>query len=158
MATELFLFRAGVTMNHVPYKGTGPALTDLMAGHVALTFGAAAGTLPHVKANRLRALAVTSAQRFSSEPSIPTVAESGLGGYEVLDWSGLIGPRGIARTVVDRLSDEIEKVLRRKDVAERFQQAGLSPGGGGPEQFLDRIRREMDMWREVVTKAKIAVN
>jgi tripartite-type tricarboxylate transporter receptor subunit TctC len=158
MATELFLFKAGVRMNHVPYKGTGPALTDLVAGHVALTFGAAAGTLPHVKAQRLRALAVTSAQRFSSEPSIPTVAESGLPGYEVLDWSGLLGPRGLPAAAVDRINDETNKVLTKKEVTERFQQAGLSAGGGEPAQFLERIRREMDMWREVVAKAKIAVN
>ncbi len=158
MATELFIYRAGISMNHVPYKGTGPALTDLMAGHVTLTFGAAAGTLPLVKAHRLRALAVTSPQRFSAEPSIPTVAESGLPGYEVLDWSGLIGPRGLPRPVVERIHDETTKAFTRKEFAERFQQAGLSPGGGEPEQFLERIRREMDMWREVVTKAKISVN
>ena len=158
MATELFLWKAGMKMNHVPYKGSGPAMTDLMAGHIALAFSSAAGAFPYVRANRLRALAVTSAQRFPSEPSIPTVAESGVPGYEVLDWGGLLGPRGLPRAVVERVNDETNKVVKRKDVAERFQQSGLTAGGGEPEQFLERIRREMGTWREVVARAKIAIN
>jgi tripartite-type tricarboxylate transporter receptor subunit TctC len=158
MATELFLFRTGVRMNHIPYKGGGPAVSDLIAGHVAVAFAAAAAALPHVKANRLRALAVTSAERFASEPEIPTVAESGVPGYDVLDWSGLIAPRAVPRPIVERLNDETNKALRRREVADRYQQQSLTPAGGDPEQFLERIRREMDTWRDVVAKAKIVVN
>ena len=158
MATELFLWKAGIVMNHVPYKGVGPALTDLMAGHIALAFSSAAGAFPYVRANRLRALAVTSVQRFPSEPSIPTLVESGVPGFEVLDWGGLLGPRGTPRAVIERINDETNKVLKRKDVAERFEQMGLNAGGGDPDQFLERIRRERETWSQVVTKAKIAVN
>lgn len=158
LATELFMHQAGIRMNHVPYKGTGPALTDTIAGQVTLILGSVAATLPHVKSGRLRGLAVTSTQRVPTAPAIPTVAESGLPGYEVLDWSSLIGPKGTPRAVVDRINGEVSKALAQKDIKERLQQDGLVPGGGTPEQLLDMIRREMDMWRKVIAEAGIKVN
>jgi tripartite-type tricarboxylate transporter receptor subunit TctC len=157
LATELFMHQAGIKMVHVPYKGTGPALSDIMAGQITLLFGSVAATLPHVKSARLRALAVTSAQRMSADPSIPTIAESGLPGYEVLDWNALIAPKNTPRAVVDRINGEIRKVLAQKDLEDRFLQDGLSAGGGTPEQLLDLIRKEMEMWRQVIAAAGIKV-
>ncbi len=158
LATELFMHQSGIRMNHVPYKGTGPALTDTMAGQVTLLFGSVAASLPHVKSGRLKALAVTSAQRMNADPSIPSIAESGLPGYEVLDWSALIAPKGTPRAVVDRINGEVRKVLAQKDLEDRFQQEGLSAGGGSPEQLLDMIRREMETWRKVIAAAGIKIN
>lgn len=158
LATELFMYQAGIRMNHVPYKGTGPALTDTMAGQITLIFGSVAATLPHVKSGRLRGLAVTSAQRIAAEPSIPSVAEAGLPNYEVLDWSSLIAPKGTPRPVVERINGEVRKVLAQKDFEARLQQDGLSPGGGTPEQLLDMIRREVEQWRKVIDAAGIKVN
>ena len=152
------MYQAGIKMNHVPYKGTGPALTDTMAGQITLLFGSVVASLPHVKSNRLRALAVTSAQRMSTDPAIPTIAESGLPGYEVLDWNALIAPKGTPRAVVDRVNGEVRKVLAQKDLEERFQQDGLAAGGGTPEQLLDMIRKEMEMWRKVIAVAGIKIN
>ncbi len=158
LATELFMYQAGIRMNHVPYKGTGPALTDTISGQVTLLFGSVVASLPHVKSGRLRALAVTSSQRSAAAADIPTVAESGLPGYEVLDWSSLLAPRGTPPTVVDRLNGDVRKVLAQKEVIERLQQNGLAPGGGTPDQLMDMIRREMEMWRKVVAAAGIKAN
>ncbi len=158
LATELFMYQAGIRMNHVPYKGTGPALTDTISGQVTLLFGSVVASLPHVKSGRLRALAVTSSQRSAAAADIPTVAESGLPGYEVLDWSSLLAPRGTPPTVVDRLNGDVRKVLAQKEVIERLQQNGLAPGGGAPDQLMDMIRREMEMWRKVVAAAGIKAN
>lgn len=158
LATELFMYQAGIRMNHVPYKGTGPALTDTISGQVTLLFGSVVASLPHVKSGRLRALAVTSSQRSAAAADIPTVAESGLPGYEVLDWSSLLAPKGTPPTVVDRLNGDVRKVLAQKEVIERLQQNGLAPGGGAPDQLMDMIRREMEMWRKVVAAAGIKAN
>jgi tripartite-type tricarboxylate transporter receptor subunit TctC len=158
LATELFMYQAGIRMNHVPYKGTGPALTDTISGQVTQLFGSVVASLPHVKSGRLRALAVTSSQRSAAAADIPTVAESGLPGYEVLDWSSLLAPRGTPPTVVDRLNGDVSKVLAQKEVIERLQQNGLAPGGGAPDQLMDMIRREMEMWRRVVAAAGIKAN
>jgi tripartite-type tricarboxylate transporter receptor subunit TctC len=158
LATELFMHQAGIKMNHVPYKGTGPALTDTMAGQVTLIFGSVAATLPQVKSGRLRGLAVTSAQRIAAAPSIPTVGESGVPHYEVLDWSSLVAPKGTPRPVVDRLNGEVRKVLAQIDFETRLQQDGLAAGGGTPEQLLDMIRREIEQWRKVIDAAGIKIN
>jgi tripartite-type tricarboxylate transporter receptor subunit TctC len=155
LATELFMYQAGIRMNHVPYKGTGPALTDTMSGEVTLLFGSVAASLPHVRSGRLKALAVTSAQRSAAAPDVPTVAESGLPGYEVLDWSSLLAPRGTPPAVIDRLNGDVRKVLARQEVIERLQQNGLAPGGGAPAELMEMIRREMEMWRKVVAAAGI---
>ena len=158
LATELFMYQAGIKMNHVPYKGTGPALTDAVAGQITLIFASVPAALPQIKAARLRALAVTSPQRIAADSSIPTVAESGLPGYEVLDWGSLISPKGMPRPVIDRINSEVRKVLAQKDLEERLQQDGLSPGGGTPEQLLDMIRGEIEKWRKVIDLAGIKVN
>jgi tripartite-type tricarboxylate transporter receptor subunit TctC len=155
LATELFAYMAGIKMNHVPYKGTGPALTDTIAGQTTLIFGSIAATLPFVKAGRLRAIAVTTPQRVATEPMVPTVIESGVPGYETLVWQALIGPKGLPRAIVDRVNSEVTKVIAQKDMVERLQQEGLSPAGGTPQQLLELLRREINVWHGVVVRAGI---
>ena len=158
LTTELFLHMAGVKMTHVPYKGGGPAMTDLIAGHIQLVFATSQVGLPQVKAGRLRALAVTTPERMPAEPALPTVAESGVTGYEVTNWHGLIGPKGLPRAVVERLNGEMAKILSLKEMEERLQADGMSPAGGTPEQLFEQIRKEVGQWRQVVMRAGITVN
>ena len=158
LATELFQLQAGIKMNHIPYKGVGPAVVDAMAGQIALLFGSVPATLPHVKSGRLRAIAVTSAQRTPAAPAIPTIAESAVPGYEVLDWNALIGPKGVPPEIVARINAEVKKIVTQKDVEERLLQDGLSGGGGTSAQLLDMIRKEMEMWRKVIADAGIKIN
>jgi tripartite-type tricarboxylate transporter receptor subunit TctC len=155
LATELFASMAGFKLNHVPYKGTGPALQDTIGGQTNATLGSTASTLPHVRSGRLRALAVTTTRRLASEPDIPTVAEAGVPGYETVLWHGLIGPKGMPRAVVERLNAEVSKVLQLKETGEQLQSDGVSPAGGTPEQFLAAITREIEVWRRVVTEAGV---
>jgi tripartite-type tricarboxylate transporter receptor subunit TctC len=158
LTTELFLHMAGVKMTHVPYKGGGPAMTDLIAGHIQLVFATSQVGLPQVKAGRLRALAVSTPERMPAEPALPTVAESGVPGYEVTNWHGLIGPKGLPRAVVERLNGEMAKILSLKEMEERLQADGMSPAGGTPEQLFEQIRKEVGQWRQVVVRAGITVN
>ena len=108
-----------------------------------------------MRTGRLRALAVTSSTRLASEPEIPTVAEAGVPGYETVLWHGLIGPKGMPRTVVERLNAEVSRVLRLKETGEQLQNDGVSPAGGTPEQFLTAIAREIEVWRRVVNEAGV---
>jgi tripartite-type tricarboxylate transporter receptor subunit TctC len=155
LATELFASMAGFKLNHVPYKGTGPALTDTIGGQTGALFGSVTTTLPHVRAGRLRALAVTTAGRLAAEPDIPTVAEAGVPGYETVLWHGLIGPKGLPAPIVERLNAEVTKVLDLKDTADQLQNDGVSPAGGRPEQFREAIRKEIELWRKVVSEAGV---
>ena len=158
LTTELFLYMAGVKMTHVPYKGGGPALQDLIAGHIQLVFATSQTSLPQVKAGRLRALAVTTPERIAAEPSLPTIAESGVPGYAVINWLALIGPKGLPRAIMDRLNGEIAKILKQKEFEERLQAAGVSAAGGTPEQLYEQVRSEIEQWRKVVARANIKIN
>ena len=151
LAAELLSSMAGIKMNHIPYKGGAPALTDTIAGQTDLCFNVVAGTLPHVKSGRLRAIAVTSARRMPSEPDIPTVAESGVPGYEVNQWYGIIGPKGLPTPIVTRLNGEMAKVLKTKEAADQLRNEGLVPASGTPEQFRALIGKDIQLWRKVVT-------
>ena len=155
LATELFLYKAGLKMTHVPYKGGGPALIDLMAGQIQIVFATPQAGLPHVKAQRIRGIAVTTSERVAAAPDIPTVAESGVPGYEVTNWHGLIGPKGLPRPVVERLNAEVNKALKGKDLDEKLNTNGVSAVGGNPEMLYELIRREIDQWRQVVTAAGV---
>ena len=157
LTTELFLHMASIKMTHVPYKGGGPAMIDLIAGHIQLVFATAPLGLPHAKAGRVRALAVTTPERVAAEPGIPTVAESGVPGYEVTNWHGLIGPKGLPRPVVERLNGEMTKIIRQKEMEERLQTDGLTAVGGTPEQLYEQVRKELEQWRLVVQRAGIKV-
>ena len=154
-ATELFNLKAGIKMTHVPYKGTGPALTDTLSGQTNLFFSSAAVALSHVQAGKLKVLAVTSAKRIAALPNVPTVAEAGLGGYDVYLWHGLIGPKGLPRPIVDKLNQAATKTLTLKETAEKLASDGVSPAGGTPEQFKATIQQEIELWRKVAADAAI---
>jgi tripartite-type tricarboxylate transporter receptor subunit TctC len=155
LSTELFLFMAGIKAVHIPYKGTGPALTDTMAGNTQFLFGSIAATLPIAKQGRLRAVAVTTAKRNPALPDIPTVAESGVKGYDVILWHGLIGPKNLPRPIVDRVNGELNKALTAKDMAEKLATDGVAAAGGTPEQFAAIIKRDIEVWRGVVQRAGV---
>jgi len=155
MATELFQTTAGIKMNHIPYKGTGPALTDTIGGQTDVFFSSTATAVPHVQAGKLRALAVTSAKRIAALPNVPTVMESGVKGYEVILWHGLIGPKGLPRPIVERINAEATKTLKLKETAEQLQNDGVAPAGGTPEQFHEQIRKEIGVWRKVASDAGV---
>jgi tripartite-type tricarboxylate transporter receptor subunit TctC len=155
MSTELFQSMAGIKMNHIPYKGTGPALTDTMAGHTTLLFGSIAATMPIVKSGRLRPIAVTTVRRIPALPDIPAVDESGVKGYDVTNWHGFIGPRALPRPIVDRINGEVTKIIKVKDMEEKLQADGVAPAGGTPEQFGQIIAREIAQWKKVAAQANI---
>jgi tripartite-type tricarboxylate transporter receptor subunit TctC len=155
MATELFQSMAGVKMNHIPYKGTGPALTDTLGGQTDVFFSSTATAMPHVQAGKLRAVAVSTAKRIPALPEVPTIAESGVPGYDVVLWHGLIGPKGLPRPIVDRINGEVTKALALKATAEQLQNDGVAPAGGSPEQFRTQIEKEIKLWRKVATDAGV---
>jgi tripartite-type tricarboxylate transporter receptor subunit TctC len=158
LATELLASMAGFKLNHVPYKGTGPALSDTIGGQTNALLGSVSTTLQHVRAGRLRALAVTTTRRIPAEPELPTVAEAGVPGYETTLWHGLIGPKGLAAHVVERIHVEVTRVLSLREAAEQLQTDGVSPAGGSPEQFRETIRTEIAVWRKVVADAGVKVD
>ena len=158
LSGELFKSMTGVQMTHVPYKGGGLALTDVIAGQIQVVFATSQTGLAQAKAGRVRALAVTTPQRIAAEPDLPTIAEAGVPGYEVTNWHGLIGPKSIPRAVVDRLNGEMNKILKAKEMEERLQGDGVSPSGGTPEQLAEQIRKEIEQWRQVVTRAGVKIN
>jgi len=155
LATELFLHTTGVKAVHIPYKGTGPAITDTMAGQTQMLWGSIGPTLPVVKNGRLRAIAVTTAKRIPALPDVPTVMESGVPGYEVVLWHGLIGPKGLPRPIVDRVNAELNKALKAKDMEEKLATDGVSSAGGTPEQFASLIKRDIEIWRKVIQTAGV---
>jgi len=157
MAFELFRTAAGVKITHIPYKGTGPALVDGMAGQVHMLFGNVLSSLTHVKAGRLRALAVTTAQRSRVLPDLPTITESGVPGYENSTWFGLLAPAGTPAAVLGRLNSELVKASRSPDIVERIAPDGGEPVGSTPEEFGRHVAAEIIRWRKVVKDADIKV-
>jgi tripartite-type tricarboxylate transporter receptor subunit TctC len=155
MATELFQSMAGIKMNHIPYKGTGPALTDTIGGQTDVFFSSTATAVPHVQSGKLRAIAVTTSKRIPALANVPTVSESGVKGYDVILWHGLIGPKGLPRPIVDRINAEAGKALKVKETADQLQNDGVAPAGGTPEQFLAQIRKEIGIWRKVAAAAGV---
>jgi tripartite-type tricarboxylate transporter receptor subunit TctC len=154
-ASELFNQRAGTKMTHVPYKGSGPALTDTISGSTQVFFSSASTAVPHVNGGRLKALAVTTSKRIPALPNVPTVAEEGIANYDVTLWHGLIGPKGMPAEVVNRINAAAAKSLKLKETEDQLQNDGVSPAGGTPQQFGETIRREIEMWRKVVQEANI---
>ena len=155
LATELFADMAGIKMIHIPYKGTGPALTDTMAGQVQMLFGSVGATLPQMSSGRLRAIAVTTAKRIAAAPDVPTIAESGVKGYEVILWHGLIAPKALPKPILDRVNGELNKALKTKEMLDRLAGDGVSAAGGTPEQFAALIKKDIEVWRAVVKKAGV---
>jgi tripartite-type tricarboxylate transporter receptor subunit TctC len=150
LAGEMFKGAAGVTMTHVPYKGAGPAVNDLLAGQIQVMFAPIVAVLPQVKAGRLKALAVTSAKRSQAAPELPTLAESGLDGYAIVSWFGLFVPMATPQAVVDRLHAETLKALKNPETIERFAKEGAVPEGSTPAEFLAYVQQEYARYAKVV--------
>jgi tripartite-type tricarboxylate transporter receptor subunit TctC len=155
LAAELFKAMAGVDLLHVPYKGTGQALTDLLAGHVNLMFAPAQTVMPYVRAGKLRALAVTGSKRSETLPDLPTVGESGLPGYEAVGWFGLLAPAATPKATVSKLSAEANRVLAMSDVREKMLGLGADPAGNTPEEFARFIRGDQAKWSKLMKEAGI---
>ena len=154
-ATELFNVRAGISMTHVPYRGTAPALTDTLAGQTKIFFSSAASAMPHIQAGKLKILAVTSAQRHPSLPDVPTVLEAGVPDYEVELWHGLIAPKGVPRPIVDKINKAANDALKLKDATEKLASDGVAPAGGTPEEFGATIAREIALWAKLAADGVI---
>jgi len=150
LASELFKLSAGVSIVHVPYKGTGQALTDLIGGQVQMMMSSMLPAIPHVKAGRLRGLAVTSARRATTLPEMPTLAESGLPGFETTSWHGMLVPAKTPKAITMRLHAEMVKTLNQPDVKERFANQGMDIVCNTPEQFAAYIKSESEKWAKVI--------
>ncbi len=155
LAGELFKSLAHVDMNHIPYKGGAPAANDVIGGQVELMFSPIPVAMPHVKSGRLRALAVTGSKRWPTSPDLPTVAESGVPGYDVTGWYGIVAPARTPGAIVMRLNQEIVKMLALSDVRQQFASFDLEPIGSSPEQMASHVNAELVKWASVVRDAKI---
>jgi len=158
LSGELFKAMAGVEMQHVPYKGSPPALQDVVGGQVSMTFDNITTAWPLAKAGKLRALAVTTAKRSSVAPEVPTLAESGLPGFEIGSWQGVFAPAGTPPEIVKRLNAEIVKILNLPDVREKLVALGAEPVGDTPEQFSAYVKTEVVKWSDIVRKSGAKVD
>ena len=158
LAGELFKLQAKVNLLHVPYKGAGPAIIDLVAGHVQLGFDVIPVAGPQVKAGKLRALGVTSAKRSTLFPELPTVTESGVADFDMSTWWGLVAPAAVSKDVIARLHGEAAKVLRQKDIASRIAEQGAEVVGGTPAEFSAFISAERTKYARIVKAANIKID
>ncbi|MBS0336092.1 MAG: tripartite tricarboxylate transporter substrate binding protein [Proteobacteria bacterium] len=155
---ELFQRQAGIRCAHVPYKGAGPAVTDLMGGSIDLYFGNSQSVSTLVSSGRLRAIAVTSPKRMATFPNVPTIAESGYPGYEAGTWSGLVAPAGTPKAIVDRLNAEVVKALKTKALLDKLAADGSEAMGGTPQRFAEHIRSEHAKWGAVIRESGIKLD
>jgi tripartite-type tricarboxylate transporter receptor subunit TctC len=158
MSMELFKSMAGLDIQHVPYKGSSPALTDLIGGQVAIFIGNMPPTVPHVKAGKLRALAVTTKSRSALMPELPTINEGALPGFETVAWFGVLAPAGTPPDIVNRLSTEIGKIARSPEMRERLIAMGAEPVGSTPAEFKAVIDRDIAKWKPLAQKVGIKVD
>ena len=152
---EVFNARAGVDILHVPYKGSAPAVADLIGGQVSIMYDTVASCLPHIKAGKLRPLAVATAKRSSALPDVPTIAEAALPGFEVTTWFGALAPAKTPKELVVKLNAEMVKILNMSDVRQRLLDAGAEPVGNTPEEMAAQIKRETEAFAKIVKQAKI---
>ena len=152
---ELFRRIAGIELVHVPYKGGGEAVAAVLGGHVQMSFGAVSTALPHMKTGRLRALGVTSLKRLSAAPDVPTIAESGLPGYEVVQWFGVFVPAGTPKSVIVQLNRELAGILALQEVMDRYSAQGVEPTGSTPEAFDAYVKAEVAKWKKLLKEMDI---
>ena len=157
MALEMFKLAAGVDAIHVPYKGSGPMLIDLMGGQIDYSFDTMTAATPHVKSGKVIAVAQTRQKRAVGHPTVPTMAESGFPGFEATTWYGLVGPGKMPAAMAKRMNEDINKVLAIADVAEKFEQYGAEDGGGSTEKFGSFIQEEFRKWAKVVKDAGVKI-
>ena len=158
LAMEYLKFATGMDMLHIPYKGTGPALTDLIAGRIQVFSAGTTALLQYIKSGKVRAIATGTPQRIPSLPQIPTVAESGYKGFESVQWYGIMTPAQTPEPVIRKLQEETYKALRSPLIAERFASEDAIIGGGPPSEFASLIAQQQSLWKEVITKAKIKID
>jgi len=153
-----FAKQAGVDILHVPYKGSGPLVTDLLGGQVDMSFDTVTPVLQHIKGGKLRALAVTTAKRASALPDVPTLAESGLAGFDLGTWFGVMAPAATPKDIVARLNAEMVKIIASADFKKRMQEVGAEPVGDSPEQMAKRIKDDTDKYARLVKDAKVTID
>ena len=158
LALEMFMLQAGVKAIHVPYKGSGPMLTDLIGGQVQYSFDTMTAATPHVKTGKAVAIAQTRLKRAAGHPSVPTMAESGFPGFEATTWYGLVGPGRMSPALARRINEDVNKVLVMPDVMERLEASGAEDGGGSTEKFAQFIQIELQKWAKVIKDAGVKVD
>jgi tripartite-type tricarboxylate transporter receptor subunit TctC len=158
LVTELFMYLAGIKLNHVPYKGSGPAQQDLMSGIVKVSFVGTPIAIPHMKSGRLIALGVSTAQRSPEMPEVPTIAEAGVPGFEARVWIGLLAPAGTPPEIVGKLNGEIAKLMRTEEVKKLLLPTGMEPDSDSPAQFGSFLKEDYDKWGKVVRESGATVN
>lgn len=158
LAGELFNMQAGTQLQHIPYKGSAPAMTDLLGGQVQLMFADAPTALPQIRAGKVRALGVASAQRSALLPELPTIAEGGLPGYEAYSWAALVAPAGTPKDIVAKISTDLQRVMTQPDVKQRLFDAGAEAMPTSPEKLAQMLRSEIEKWAKVVKAANIRMD
>ena len=148
----------GTTLLHIPYKGSGPLTTDLLGGQVTMSFDTITPALPHIKAGKLRALAVSTARRSSALPDVPTLEEAGLKGFDIGTWFGVLAPAGTPRDVLQRLSSEMQKIIQSPEFKKRMEEIGAEPIGNTPEQMARQIKDETEKFAKLVKEAKVTID
>jgi len=158
LALEMFMLQAGVKAIHVPYKGSGPMLTDLIGGQVQYSFDTMTAATPHVKSGKAIAIAQTRQKRASGHPSVPTMNESGFPGFEATTWYGLVGPGKMSPALAKRMNEDVNKALQMPDVMEKLEASGAEDGGGSTEKFAEFMRVEQTKWAKVIKEANVKVD
>jgi tripartite-type tricarboxylate transporter receptor subunit TctC len=158
LSGEMFQQMTGTRLGHVPYKGSGPAVTDLLTGAIPIAFVDLSSALPHIRAGKVRGLATLGAQRTLSAPELPTMAEQGVAGYDAVGWFGLAGPVGMPAEIVERFAAEVGRVMRLPDVRDKSLALGAEPAPGTPAQFAAFIRAEIPKWAAVVKSGNVKVD
>ena len=158
MSMELFKSLTKTDLNHIPYKGATPALTDIISGTVPVMFVNLPPALGHIKSGKVRALAVTTAKRWPALPDVPTVAESGVEGFETVAWFGLLAPAGTPPAIIERLAGEVRRITMLPDVRARIEATGAEPVGSTPQEFARRIGDDVDKWKRVAAAARIRID
>jgi len=158
MTGELFKVRAAIDLVHIPYKGSGPGITDLVGGQVPIMFDSITSAMPHIKSGRAKAIAVTTAQRIPQLPDVPTVAESGYPGFEGVGWSGIVLPAGTPREIVERVSADIQKLLNDPQLRERMIDRGGIPDPRTPQEYAAFLRSEIEKWAQVAKAANVRLD
>jgi tripartite-type tricarboxylate transporter receptor subunit TctC len=158
MSMELFKYMTGTDLHHIPYKGATPALTDLIAGVVPVMFVNLPPAMGHIRSGKVRALAVTTAQRWSALPDVPTVAEAGVPGFETVAWFGLLAPAGTPQPVIERLAAEIHRIVQMPDVRARIEATGAQAVGSTPAEFAQRIGDDVAKWKRVAEAARVHID
>jgi len=153
LVTELFMYMTGIKLNHVPYKGSGPAQQDLMSGIIKVSFVGTPIAIPHMKSGRLNALGVSTAKRSPEMPDVPTVAEAGVPGYEAIVWIGMLAPAGTPHEIITKLNSEIGKLVRADEVKKLLAPTGMEPDPDTPEQFSAYVKADYDKWGKVVRES-----